>query len=100
MISSLINLDLLVTLIIPEIHRFTVAMGHEMPADGLMMMFIRGMTVDYGDQKLLFRDGRMRLELGDEAKAVRERQQAVKREQKAASILTRVTKMKKENRRT
>ncbi len=23
------------------------------------MMFIRGMTVDYGDQKLLFRDGRM-----------------------------------------
>ncbi len=65
-----------------------------------MMMFIRGMTVDYGDQKLLFRDGRIRLELGDEAKAVRERQQAVKREQKAASILTRVTKMKKENRRT
>lgn len=31
-----------------------------MPADGLMMMFIREMTVDYGDQKLLFRDGRMR----------------------------------------
>lgn len=34
--------------------------GWEMPADGLMMMFIREMTVDYGDQKLLFRDGRMR----------------------------------------
>ena len=70
-------------------------MGHEMPADGLMMMFIRGMTVDYGDQKLLFRDGRMRLELGDEVKAVRERQQAVKRKQKAASILARVEKTRK-----
>ena len=35
---------------IPEIQKFTAAMGHEMPADGLMMMFIRGMTVDYGDQ--------------------------------------------------
>lgn len=73
-------------------------MGHEMPADGLMMMFIRGMTVDYGDQKLLFRDGRMRLELGDEAKAVRERQQSVKREQKAASILARVEKMRRKYR--
>lgn len=79
---------------IPEIQKFTAAMGHEIPADGLMMMFIRGMTVDYGDQKLLFRDGRMRLELGDEAKAVKERQQAVKREQKAASILARVEKMR------
>ncbi|HBL6967202.1 TPA: hypothetical protein LSH94_003452 [Morganella morganii] len=48
------------------------------------------MTVDYADQKLLFRDGRTRLELGDEVKAVRERQQAVKREQKAASILARI----------
>ena len=80
---------------IPEIQKFTAAMGHEMPADGLMMMFIRGMTVDYGDQKLLFRDGRMRLELGDEAKAVRERQQAVKREQKAESILVRINKLRK-----
>lgn len=71
MASSLINFDLLVTLIIPEIHRFTAAMGYEIPADGLMMMFIRGMTVDYGDQKLLFRDGRMRLELGDEVKTAR-----------------------------
>lgn len=78
---------------IPEIQKFTAAMGHEMPADGLMMMFIRGMTVDYGDQKLLFRDGRMRLELGDEVKVVRERQQAVKRKQKAASILARVDKI-------
>ncbi|MEY1089500.1 hypothetical protein AB7160_11620 [Morganella morganii] len=65
-----------------------------MPADGLMMMFIRGMTVDYGDQKLLFRDGRMRLELGDEVKAVKERQQAVKREQKAASILARIDRLR------
>ncbi|HCT8189735.1 TPA: replication endonuclease [Morganella morganii] len=80
---------------IPEIQKFTAAMGHEMPADGLMMMFIRGMTVDYGDQKLLFRDGRMRLELGDETKAVKERQQAVKREKKVASILARVEKMRK-----
>lgn len=82
---------------IPEIQKFTAAMGHEMPANGLMMMFIRGMTVDYGDQKLLFRDGRMRLELGDEAKAVKERQQAVKREQKAASILARVEKMRRKD---
>ncbi|HEI8570920.1 TPA: hypothetical protein SLE56_001246 [Morganella morganii] len=48
------------------------------------------MTVDYSDQKLLFRDGRMRLELGDEVKAMKERQQAVKREQKVASVLERV----------
>lgn len=77
MTSSLINLDLLVTLIIPEIHKFTAAMGNEMPADGLIM-FIPGMTVGSDDQKLLFRDG-----LGGEEKAVRKQQQAVKREQKA-----------------
>ena len=68
-------------------------MGHEMPANGLMI-FIQGMTVDYGDQKLLFRDGRMRLELGDEARAVKERQQAVKREQKVASILAQIGNMR------
>lgn len=65
-------------------------MGHEMPADGLMMMFIRGMTVDYGDQKLSFRDSRMRLELGDEVKVVKELQQVVKRDKKVASISARV----------
>lgn len=68
MTSSLINLDPLVTIIIPEIQKFTAAMGHKMPADGLMMMFIWGMTVDYGDQKLLFRDGRMRLKLSNDVK--------------------------------
>lgn len=57
-----------------------------------MMMFIRGMTIDYGDQVLMFRNGRMRLELGDEVKAVRERRQDVKREQKEAPILMQVEK--------
>lgn len=63
-VNSRITLSYKEIAFIPKIKKLTAAMGHEMPADGLMMMFIRSMTVDYGDQKLLFRDGRMRLELG------------------------------------
>ncbi|MER2869006.1 hypothetical protein ABTW46_07595 [Morganella morganii] len=63
-VNSRITLSYKEIAFIPKIKKLTAAMGHEMPADGLMMMFIRSMTADYGDQKLLFRDGRMRLELG------------------------------------
>ncbi|HHZ6806644.1 TPA: replication endonuclease [Morganella morganii] len=79
---------------IPEIQKFTAAMGHEMPANGLMMMFIRGMTVDYGDQKLLFRDGRMRLELGEE---VQERSREKLRMEKGQKVANALIKLKYRN---
>lgn len=59
-----------------------------MPADELMMMFIRGMTVDYGDQKLLFRDGRMRL--ANVEKMMKKQHRAVKNEEKKNNILVKV----------
>lgn len=58
-----------------------------------MMMFIRGMTVDYGDQKLLFRDGRIRLELGDEIRTERERFQDVRWKRRVMAVLGRVDKI-------
>ncbi len=51
--------------LVPEIRQFTAKMGHEMNEPAQVVMFIKGMTIDYGDQKLLFRDGRVRLELGE-----------------------------------
>lgn len=59
--------------LIPEIRRFATRMGHEMNESAQVVMFIKGMTIDYGDQKLLFRDGRVRLELGDGVKVVSKR---------------------------
>ena len=80
---------------IPEIQKFTTSMGHELAADGLMMMFIRGMTIDYGDQVLMFRDGRMRLELGDGVRAERERLRVEKQERRMAVVLARIGIMRK-----
>lgn len=58
------------------------------------MMFIHGMTVDYGDQKMLFHDDRIQLELGDEIKAVKKQQQIINREQNIVKLLYKTFKLK------
>lgn len=47
-------------------------MDHEMNKPAQVVMLIKGMAIYYGDQKLLFWDKRVKLELDERGKADRE----------------------------